>query len=429
MAKLRVQGGQRLVGDIPISGAKNTTLPLMAASLLMDGPLRLQNIAKLGDVLTMSQLLKQMGVLVDDNFETSITLEASRLTDTFAPYDLVRAMRASILVLGPLLARFGRAEVSMPGGCAIGARPVDRHLKCLTAMGASISIDNGYIKATVEGRLRGAVVGFDEVTVTGTENILMAAVLAVGETTIQNCAMEPEVLDLAACLNRQGAKIEGAGTDTIVVQGVERLSGGEHQVIGDRIEAITYLIAAIMTRGQVRLLGINPKHCQAAIDLLKTTGAEIAAGEDWISVNMRSRPLALNMVTAPFPGFPTDAQAQVVAMNAIAQGRSVVTETIFENRFMHVPELQRMGAKMDLHPDHVVCHGIEKLIGATVEATDLRASASLVLAGLVAEGETVVEHIFHLDRGYLSMEEKLRAVGAIIERVNEVEHSASVMPA
>ena len=415
MDKLRIQGGKALHGEVVISGAKNATLPLMAACLLLDGPLVLQNIAALGDVVTMIKLLRQMGVTVEEGSGTQLRFNANTLTHTFAPYEMVRAMRASILVLGPMLARFGSAQVSMPGGCAIGARPVDRHLQALKAMGAEVDIENGYINA--QGKLHGAEVGFDDVTVTGTENIMMAAVLAEGETIIHNCAMEPEVVDLAACLNRFGARIEGAGTETICIQGVDRLSGGEHRVIGDRIEAITYLIAAIMTQGNVTIVGIDPVHCKAAIDLLRTTGANITTGEDWIAVNMMQKPMAVSVTTAPFPGFPTDAQAQLVALNSIAQGRSVVTETIFENRFMHVHELRRMGGRFDLHHDYVICHGVEHLIGARVEATDLRASASLVLAGLVAQGETIVEHVYHLDRGYLAMEKKLQSLGASIERI------------
>lgn len=418
MDKLRIQGGKSLQGEVAISGAKNATLPLMAACLLLDGPFLLDNTAELGDVLTMVQLLRQMGVTVDGHVSSQLRFNASTLTHTFAPYEMVRAMRASILVLGPMLARFGSAQVSMPGGCAIGARPVDRHLQALKAMGADIDIENGYIKA--QGKLHGAEVGFDDVTVTGTENIMMAAVLADGETIIHNCAMEPEVMDLANCLNRFGAHIEGAGTETIRIQGVDRLSGGEHRVIGDRIEAITYLIAVIMTQGCVRITGINPLYCKAAIDLLRTTGADISTGDDWIAASMQQRPVAVSMTTAPFPGFPTDAQAQLVALNSIAQGRSVVTETIFENRFMHVHELRRMGGKFDLHHDYVICHGVDNLIGARVEATDLRASASLVLAGLVAQGETIVEHIYHLDRGYLAMEKKLQALGANIERIGKL---------
>jgi len=415
MDKLRIQGGKALHGEVAISGAKNATLPLMAACLLLDGPLVLQNIAALGDVVTMIKLLRQMGVTVEEGSGTQLRFNANTLTHTFAPYEMVRAMRASILVLGPMLARFGSAQVSMPGGCAIGARPVDRHLQALKAMGAEVDIENGYINA--QGKLHGAEVGFDDVTVTGTENIMMAAVLAEGETIIHNCAMEPEVVDLATCLNRFGARIEGAGTETICIQGVDRLSGGEHRVIGDRIEAITYLIAAIMTQGNVTIVGIDPVHCKAAIDLLRTTGANITTGEDWIGVNMMQKPMAASVTTAPFPGFPTDAQAQLVALNSIAQGRSVVTETIFENRFMHVHELRRMGGRFDLHHDYVICHGVGHLIGARVEATDLRASASLVLAGLVAQGETIVEHVYHLDRGYLAMEKKLQSLGASIERI------------
>lgn len=425
MDKLRIQGGRPLRGEVAISGAKNAILPLMAACLLLDGPLLLDNIAELGDVLTMVKLLRQMGVTVNDSHRSRLQLDATTLTHTFAPYEMVRAMRASILVLGPMLARFGSAQVSMPGGCAIGARPVDRHLQALKAMGADIEIENGYIKA--RGKLHGAEVGFDDVTVTGTENIMMAAVLADGETIIHNCAMEPEVINLAECLNGFGAKIEGSGTETIRIQGVDRLSGGEHRVIGDRIEAITYLIGAIMTQGDVTIVGINPVYCKAAIDLLRTTGAEIKVGDDWIAVNMAQRPVAVSMTTAPFPGFPTDAQAQLVALNAIAVGRSVVTETIFENRFMHVHELRRMGAKFDLHHDYVICHGVDSLIGARVEATDLRASASLVLAGLVASGETIVERIYHLDRGYLAMEKKLQGLGASIERMGVQVHEPEVV--
>ena len=417
MDKLIITGGVPLRGEIRVSGAKNAALPILAATLLCDGAVTIGNVPHLRDITTTLELLGRMGVelMVDD--EMNIEVDGGTLNDVRAPYELVRTMRASILVLGPLLARYGRAEVSLPGGCAIGSRPVNLHLQGLVAMGAEIRVEGGYIRASAD-RLQGAHLVLDLVTVTGTENLMMAATLAQGETVICNAAREPEVVDLATCLNHMGARIEGAGSDTICVHGVERLSGTRHHIMPDRIEAGTYLVAAAMTGGEVRLNGAEPHYLEAVIAKLIETGADIESGPDWITLRMaRGRPWAVDAHTLPYPGFPTDMQAQFTAMNCIAEGTGAITESVFENRFMHVPELERMGAGVRLEGNTVITSGVERLVGAPVMATDLRASASLVLAGLVAEGDTVVDRIYHVDRGYEAIEEKLAQLGARIRRV------------
>jgi UDP-N-acetylglucosamine 1-carboxyvinyltransferase len=415
MDRLRLFGGQRLSGEVPVSGAKNAALPILCASLLCGDVLELDNVPRLQDVATTLQLLGHMGV-VGRHDADRVFLDASAVTTLDAPYDLVRRMRASILVLGPLLARFGRARVSLPGGCAIGQRPVDQHIKGLQAMGATIAIEHGYIVASAP-RLRGARIVTDMVTVTGTENLLMAATLADGETVIENAAREPEVVDLAAALIAMGARIHGAGTDRIVVEGVPALHGARHRVMPDRIEAGTYLCAAAAAGGRITLTGIVPGSMDATLDKLREAGAVIETGSDWIRLTMNGRPRAINLRTAPYPGLATDMQAQFMAVNCIAQGTSVVTETIFENRFMHVLELQRLGADITIEGNTAVVRGVPALSGAAVMATDLRASAGLVVAGLVAEGETVVNRIYHLDRGYERIEAKLAALGARVERL------------
>ena len=415
-SKLKITGNGPLNGEITISGAKNAALPLMCAGLLTAGTLRLQNVPMLADVKTTQKLLQGMGarVLTDNVHEFEIN--GGTVSNTCAPYDLVRTMRASILVLGPTLARFGEAQVSLPGGCAIGSRPVDQHLKGLEAMGAEIVIEHGYVKA--RGKLKGARVLMDMVTVGGTENLLMAATLAEGTTVLENCAVEPEVVDLAECLVKMGAKISGIGTPVMTVEGVKELHGAEHSVVPDRIEAGTFLCAVAMTGGKVRLNNAAPHTMGAVLDKLREAGATIDTGDDWISIEMRQRPRAVVIKTAPHPGFPTDMQAQFMAMNAVAEGSATVTENIFENRFMHVPELNRMGADIEAEGNTAIVRGVAKLSGASVMATDLRASASLVIAGLVADGETIVDRIYHLDRGYEHIETKLRGVGANIERVS-----------
>ncbi len=418
MEKLAINGGHRLQGETVISGAKNATLPILAGALLSEGKVRIGNVPHLRDVTTMVQLLGRMGVdvLVHDSMEVEV--DASSINEFSAPYDLVKTMRASILVLGPLLARFGQADVSLPGGCAIGARPVDLHVKGLKALGADIEIDDGYIRARAD-RLRGGHVFFDAVSVTGTENLLMAAVLAEGETVLENAAREPEVSDLADFLSSMGAQIEGAGTNRIVVQGVEKLSDTAYRVLPDRIEAGTFLVAAAMTGGKIRLRKVQPLHLEAVIQKLREAGALVDAGDDWIELDMRGRELkSVDLTTDPHPGFPTDMQAQFMALNSVAKGTSTVTETIFENRFMHVPELQRMGADISLQGNTAIIRGVNQLRAAPVMATDLRASAGLVLAALVAEGETVVDRIYHIDRGYECIEEKLRNLGADIRRLS-----------
>jgi len=418
MEKLAINGGHRLQGETVISGAKNATLPILAGALLSEGKVRIGNVPHLRDVTTMVQLLGRMGVdvLVHDSMEVEV--DASSINEFSAPYDLVKTMRASILVLGPLLARFGQADVSLPGGCAIGARPVDLHVKGLKALGADIEIDDGYIRARAD-RLRGGHVFFDAVSVTGTENLLMAAVLAEGETVLENAAREPEVSDLADFLSSMGAQIEGAGTNRIVVQGVSKLSDTAYRVLPDRIEAGTFLVAAAMTGGKIRLRKVQPLHLEAVIQKLREAGALVDAGDDWIELDMLGRELkSVDLTTDPHPGFPTDMQAQFMALNSVAKGASTVTETIFENRFMHVPELQRMGADISLQGNTAIIRGVNQLRAAPVMATDLRASAGLVLAALVAEGETVVDRIYHIDRGYECIEEKLRNLGADIRRLS-----------
>lgn len=419
MGKLVIMGGEPLNGEVRISGAKNSVLPILAASLLAEEPVFIGNVPHLNDVTTMMELLGQLGakLLVDERL--TIEVDTSHIRQYHAPYELVRTMRASILVLGPLLARFGNATVSLPGGCAIGPRPVDLHVKGLCAMGAEVIVENGYIKASVKGRLKGTQIVFDTVTVTGTENLMMAAVLAEGKTILQNAAREPEVQDLANFLNMLGANITGAGSDTIIIEGVPRLSGGEYRVLPDRIETGTYLVAAAITRGYVKAKNTNSELLEAVLQKLEEAGAEIQRGDDWISLNMHGRqPKAVNVRTAPFPGFPTDMQAQFTALNSVAEGTGTITETVFENRFMHVQELRRMGAQIGVEGNTAICHGVPQLTGAPVMATDLRASASLVLAALIASGETVVDRIYHIDRGYECIEEKLKQLGAKIARVS-----------
>ena len=417
MDRLIITGGVPLNGEIRISGAKNAALPILAATLLADEPTTICNIPHLHDITTTMELLGRMGVQLVVDEKLNIEVDTSTIREFYAPYELVKTMRASILVLGPLLTRFGRAEVSLPGGCAIGSRPVNLHIQGLEAMGADIRVENGYIKARAT-RLRGAKLVMDMVTVTGTENLMMAAVLAEGTTVIENAAREPEVIDLANCLISMGAKVSGAGTDTITIEGVERLHGTRYCVLPDRIETGTYLVAAAITGGRVKLKDTNPGLLDAVIAKLREAGAEISVGADWISLDMRGRrPRGVDIHTAPFPAFPTDMQAQFSALNAVAEGSSTITETVFENRFMHVQELQRMGADVRLQGNTAICTGVERLTAAPVMATDLRASASLVLAGLVAEGDTVVDRIYHIDRGYECIEEKLQQLGARIRRV------------
>ena len=417
MARIEITGGRPLEGAVEISGAKNAVLPILMASLLTDQPCGLSGVPHLKDVTTTMELLGQMGVEISLGDRFRVELNAEQLASDTAPYELVKTMRASILVLGPLLARRGVAKVSLPGGCAIGARPVDLHLKGLKAMGADIHVDSGYIVARAE-RLQGARVVLDTATVTGTENIMMAAALANGTTIIENAAQEPEVVDLAECLIGMGAAITGHGTNTITIGGSERLSGYDYKVLPDRIEAGTFLVAAAMTGGRVRANNAAPHTLDAVLGKLEEAGAKITTGEDWIELDMAGRrPQAVDITTAPYPGFPTDMQAQFTALNAIAEGTGVVRETVFENRFMHVQELQRLGADMRLEGNAVITRGVEHLTGAPLMATDLRASACLVLAGLVAQGTTVVDRVYHIDRGYENIEEKLRQLGARIRRL------------
>jgi UDP-N-acetylglucosamine 1-carboxyvinyltransferase len=417
MAKIVINGGQPLSGDVWVSGAKNAVLPILAATLLADGPVTIGNVPHLHDVTTTMELLGQMGVELVIDERMKIHVDPRPAKHYFAPYDLVKTMRASILVLGPLVARFGEAVVSLPGGCAIGSRPVDLHLKGLQALGADVTVENGYIKARAK-RLKGARINLDLVTVTGTENLMMAAALASGTTVIENAAQEPEVVDLANCLNAMGAKIEGAGTATLVIEGVERLSGTTYEVLPDRIETGTFLVAGAITGGKVTAKRARPKTLDAVLSKLEDAGAHISTGEDWIELDMQGRrPKAVNVTTAPYPAFPTDMQAQFTALNCIAEGVGIITETVFENRFMHALELQRLGADIQIEGNSAIIKGVDKMSGAPMMATDLRASASLVLAGLVAQGDTVVDRIYHIDRGYENIEEKLGGLGAHIRRL------------
>ncbi|MCK0070747.1 UDP-N-acetylglucosamine 1-carboxyvinyltransferase [Kordiimonas laminariae] len=424
MEKLVIRGGKKLEGTIPISGAKNAALPLMCTPLLTDEPVTLTNLPRLADISTLSDLLNHLGVTITIEGGKggkirgrSLTFSAGNIADTVAPYDMVRKMRASILVLGPLVARAGEAIVSLPGGCAIGNRPIDLHLKALEAIGAKIELENGYVRASAPEGLKGGTVRFPFVSVGATENILMAAALAKGTTIIENAAREPEIADLAKCLNAMGAKITGAGHETITVEGVEKLHGCTHDVIPDRVEAGSYAVAALMTRGNILLEGAKAEHMQAALDVLTEAGAIVSEEENGVRVKSNGHLGGFNIVTQPFPGFPTDMQAQFMALAAVSDGASVINEAIFENRYMHVPELSRLGADITVSGSSATVRGVDKLVGAPVMATDLRASMSLALAGLVAEGETHVNRLYHLDRGYERLEEKLRQVGADIERV------------
>jgi UDP-N-acetylglucosamine 1-carboxyvinyltransferase len=419
MNKLMINGGVRLKGEIRISGAKNAVLPILAATLLADGPATIENVPHLHDVTTTVELLGCMGVSVSIDEKLSVEVDSSTIENYTAPYHLVKTMRSSILVLGPLLARFGVAEVSLPGGCAIGSRPVDLHIKGLQDMGAEIEVSNGYIHARAK-RLKGARLVMDIVTVTGTENLMMAASLADGTTTIENAAREPEVVDLANFINAMGGKVSGAGTDTIVIEGVEKLHGTRYRVLPDRIETGTFLVAAAITGGSIKVKDTAPRLLDAVIDKLREAGAKIEVGDDWISLDMEGRrPKAVNIRTAPYPAFPTDMQAQFLALNTIANGTSTVVETVFENRFMHVQELKRMGADVEIEGNTAIIRGVDGLTAAPVMATDLRASASLIIAGLVAIGETEVQRIYHIDRGYENIEEKLALLGAKIRRTHE----------
>ncbi|MCF6202402.1 MAG: UDP-N-acetylglucosamine 1-carboxyvinyltransferase [Methylococcaceae bacterium] len=420
MDKLIITGGSQLSGELRISGAKNAALPVLAATLLSEEPVSIGNIPHLHDITTTMQLLGQMGIRLTIDEKMNIEVDSSSITKYEAPYDLVKTMRASILVLGPLLARFGEAHVSFPGGCAIGTRPVDIHIDSLIKMGADIRVEAGYIHAKAS-RLKGCKLVLDKVTVTGTENLLMAAVLAEGVTIIENAAKEPEVSDLALFLNAMGAKISGIDTDILTIEGVLKLDAKNihYNIIPDRIEAGTYLVAAAITKGRVLLKDVRPDLLDAVIDKLREAGADISTGDDWIELNMHGKkPKAVNVRTAPYPAFPTDMQAQFTAMNSVAEGVGIITETVFENRFMHVQEMQRMGADIQLESNTAICKGINQLTGAPVMATDLRASASLVLAGLVAKGETLVDRIYHIDRGYDHIEEKLSQLGASIRRIS-----------
>ncbi|MBO2553954.1 UDP-N-acetylglucosamine 1-carboxyvinyltransferase [Shewanella algae] len=419
MDKLKIQASGALAGNVVISGAKNAALPILMAGVLAESEFLVSNVPNLRDVNTSCKLLRCLGADVTELGQGQIRIDASGINEFCAPYDLVKTMRASILILGPLLARFGKADVSLPGGCAIGARPVNLHLHGLELMGAKIEVDEGYIKARVEGRLKGAHIFMDMVSVGATENLLMAAALADGETVIENAAREPEVVDLAKCLIAMGAKIEGAGTATIRIQGVEKLNGCRYRVMPDRIETGSFLVAAAVTRGRIRCLDADPGSLEAVLAKLEDAGAEILTGSDWIALDMKGkRPKSVNIKTLPYPGFPTDMQAQFCVLNALAEGTGTITETIFENRFMHVPELNRMGANMELEGNTCIIHGIEQLNGAQVMATDLRASASLVIAGLMAEGTTVVDRIYHLDRGYEHIEDKFKGLGGSVERIS-----------
>ncbi|WP_196141132.1 UDP-N-acetylglucosamine 1-carboxyvinyltransferase [Aliikangiella sp. G2MR2-5] len=418
MDKLQITGGKKLDGCIRNSGAKNAALPILMSTLLADGVTSIGNVPHLNDVTTTLELLGILGCSMTLDEKMTVEIDTTNIHSFEAPYELVKTMRASILVLGPLLARFGKADVSLPGGCAIGSRPVDLHIKGMRAMGAEIDVTDGYVKARAPEGLKGARVFMDTVSVTGTENILMAATLAKGTSIIENAAREPEVVDLANCLIAMGAKISGAGTDIITVEGVERLSGCHHNVLPDRIEAGTYLVAAAITGGRVKIRDTDPEIMESVLLKLEEAGATITTGPDWVELDMEGkRARSVNITTAPYPGFPTDMQAQFTALNAVAEGTGVIIETIFENRFMHVSEMQRMGADMTIQGNTAICKGVEHLSSAQVMATDLRASASLVLAGLVAEGDTLVDRIYHIDRGYECIEEKLQLMGASIRRV------------
>ncbi len=417
MNKLLIQGGVRLNGEIRISGAKNAVLPILAATLLAEGPATIENVPHLHDVTTTVELLGCMGVQVVIDEKLSIEVDCSTIENFIAPYHLVKTMRSSILVLGPLLARFGEAEVSLPGGCAIGSRPVNLHIKGLQDMGAEVEVRNGYIHAKAE-RLKAARLVMDMITVTGTENLMMAAALADGTSVIENAAREPEVIDLANFLNAMGAAISGAGTDRITIEGVEKLNGTRYRVLPDRIETGTYLVAAAITGGRIKVKDTDPSLLEAVLDKLREAGAEITCGDNWIELDMKGRrPKSVSVRTAPYPAFPTDMQAQFAALNSIAEGTATIVETVFENRFMHVQELQRMGADIEVEGNTAIVRGVHKLTGAPVMATDLRASASLIMAGLIAEGETEVQRIYHIDRGYEIIEEKLASLGASIRRI------------
>lgn len=418
MDKLIITGGQRLDGEIRISGSKNSSLPILAGALLAEKPTTIGNLPHLQDVTTLIELLGRMGVQVVIGDRMEVEIDPTTIQELHAPYELVKTMRASILVLGPMLAHFGKADVSLPGGCAIGSRPVNLHLKGLEAMGADIDVSNGYVYAKVKDRLKGARLVLDTVTVTGTENLMMAATLARGTTLIENAAREPEVVDLANFLIKMGAKIDGAGTDTITIEGVDSLGGCNHQVISDRIETGTYLIAAAVTGGRVKLKDTDPFLLDATLEKLREAGAHIEVGDNWIELDMKGqKPKAVSLKTAPYPAMPTDMQAQFTALNTIAEGTGTINETVFENRFMHVQEMNRMGANIEVQGNTAICRGVDGLTGAPVMATDLRASASLVIAGLVAQGDTVVDRIYHIDRGYECIEEKLQLLGATIRRV------------
>lgn len=416
MEAFKINSGNKLHGDVVISGAKNAALPILLATILAESALQITNVPKLNDIETSLKLLTELGADVSWSGDNAVKIDAANINNCLAPYDLVKTMRASILVLGPLLARFGHAEVSLPGGCAIGARPIDLHIQGLKLMGADITVENGYIVARNDGRLKGATIFMDAVSVTGTENLMMAAALADGTTIIENAAREPEIIDLANFLNGMGAKVSGAGSDTLTIEGVESLQGADYAVMPDRIETGTFLVAAAVTGGNIRCVNTDPSALDAVISKLQEAGATVTTGADWIGLEMNSRPKAVNIRTAPHPAFPTDMQAQFVTLNAIADGNAITTETIFENRFMHVPELQRMGANIKLEGNTAISTGVNKLTAAQVMATDLRASASLVIAGLVATGETIVDRIYHIDRGYQHIEDKLQALGADIKR-------------
>ncbi|MEY1423177.1 UDP-N-acetylglucosamine 1-carboxyvinyltransferase [Morganella morganii] len=421
MDKFRVKGPSVLQGEVTISGAKNAALPILFAAILAEEPVELHNVPELRDIDTSVKLLTRLGAKIERK-GTTLRVDASAINEYCAPYDLVKTMRASIWALGPLVARFRHGQVSLPGGCAIGARPVDLHITGLEQLGAKITLDEGYVKAEVDGRLTGNTIVMDKVSVGATITIMCAAALAKGKTVIENAAREPEIEDTAAFLNALGAKITGAGTDHVVIEGVERLGGGSHTVVPDRIETGTFLIAAAVSRGKILCRNAKPDTLDAVLAKLREAGAEIETGDDWISLDMKGqRPKAVTFRTAPHPGFPTDMQAQFSLLNLVAEGSGMITETIFENRFMHIPELIRMGAHAEIESNSVLCHGVEKLSGAQVMATDLRASASLVLAGCIAEGTTIVDRIYHIDRGYEHIEEKLRGLGADIERIHSAE--------